>query len=220
MSARTTRIEAQWSVGVSADVDVDTPERALLQALDGGDADAFWQLWLRHRGHLYGVCLRRMNGLACDAADAMSRSMMVACAKMPQYATGIHNVQAWLTRLVLNVCSDIHREQRRMEVGVGISEDLAQIEYEHPQEQALSPEDVTLTHEGYDGIVRAIGALPPRLRDVARMHFLAEAPYESISQTLAITPANVRKRVQHAREMLKRTLPPRPHREEKPSPRP
>ncbi|HYC90751.1 MAG TPA: sigma-70 family RNA polymerase sigma factor [Thermoanaerobaculia bacterium] len=212
MSGRTISAQERWGAGTPAGANDDTPERALLQALDGGDGDAFWKLWLRHRGHLYDVCLRRMNGLSCDAADAMSRSMMVACSKMPQYATGINNVQAWLTRLVLNVCSDIHREQRRMAVGVGIAEELVQLEQEHPQEQALSPEDATITHEGYACIVRAIAALPPRLRDVARMHFLHEAPYESISRKLSITPANVRKRVQHAREILKRTLPTRPGR--------
>ena len=213
MSGRTSSIREQWGVGAQTDVDNDTSERTLLQALDDGDGDAFWKLWLRHRGHLYNVCLRRMNGLSCDAADAMSRSMMVACSKMPQYATGINNVQAWLTRLVLNVCSDIYREQRRMAVGVGMAEELVQIEQEHPQEQALSPEDVTITHEGYARSVRAIAALPPRLRDVARLHFLYEAPYESISRKLSITPANVRKRVQHAREILKQTLPTRPRRD-------
>lgn len=183
-------------------------ERLLLHALGGGDGDAFWRLWLHHRRHLHSVCLRRMNGVAVDAADAMSRSMMVAWTKMPHYAASIVNVQAWLTRVVLNVCSDIHREQRRMAVGVGTAEELVQIEQERPQEHALSPEDVTLTHEGYDCIVRAIAALPPRLRDVARMHFIAEVPYERISQRLSITQANVRKRVQHAREILRRNLPP------------
>lgn len=215
MSARTTRREEDWGAGAPAS-DVETPERTLLEALDGGDADAFWQLWLRHHRHLYNVCLRRMNGLSCDASDAMSRSMMVACSKMPQYANGINNVQAWLTRIVLNVCTDIQREQRRMAIGVGMAEELVQIEQEHPQEQPLSPEDVTLTHEGYACIVRAITELPPRLRDVAQLHFLAEAPYESISQKLSITQANVRKRVQLAREILRRNLPPRAKRNSTP----
>lgn len=214
MSSRLPRRDEEWSTTTPASGDEEPNERLLLDALGGGDMDAFWRLWLRHRGHLYSVCLRRMNGLSCEAADAMSRSMMVACSKMPQHATNIVNVQAWLTRLVLNVCSDIQREQRRIAVGVGTAEELMQIEQENPQERrTLSPEENTLTHEGYDGIVRAIAALPPRLRDVARMHFLAEAPYDRISEKLSITQANVRKRVQHAREILRRNLPARPNRD-------
>jgi RNA polymerase sigma factor (sigma-70 family) len=214
MSSGSPRRDEEWSTTAPAAAGEDPDERLLLDALGGGDGDAFWRLWLRHRAHLYTVCLRRMNGLPCEASDAMSRSMMVACSKMPHYATGINNVQAWLTRLVLNVCSDIQREQRRMAVGVGTAEELVQIEQDSPLERhSLSPEDVTLTHEAYDRIVRAIAALPPRLRDVARMHFLAEAPYERISEKLSITQANVRKRVQHARAILRQNLPTKPSRD-------
>jgi RNA polymerase sigma factor (sigma-70 family) len=204
------RRDEEWSAVAPNTAGEESDERLLLKALGGGDGDAFWRLWLRHRGHLYNVCVRRMNGLSSEAADAMSRSMMLACSKMPQYATGIVNVQAWLTRLVLNVCSDIRREERRMAVGVGTAEELVQIEQENVQEHVLSPEDMTLTHEGYDCIVRAIAELPPRLRDVAGMYFLAETSYERISAKLSITQANVRKRVQHARAILRQNLPLRP----------
>ncbi len=210
MPFRSARRDEEWSAVAPNPSGEQPDERLLLEALGGGDGDAFWRLWLRHRGHLYNVCVRRMNGLSSEAGDAMSRSMMLACSKMPQYATGIVNVQAWLTRLVLNVCSDIRREERRMAVGVGTAEELVQIEQENVQEHVLSPEDMTLTHEGYDCIVRAIAELPPRLRDVAGMYFLAETSYERISAKLSITQANVRKRVQHARAILRKNLPLRP----------
>ena len=203
MSSRTGAHDRARSFPSAADDDCELDDRSLLEALGVGDADAFWHLWLRHRGHLYSVCLRRMNGISCEAADAMSRSMLVACSKLPRYATGIVNIQAWLTRLVLNVCSDIQREQHRM-VGVGTVDDLVQLEQETRQDAPPSPEDITVTHETYDSIVHAIAALPPRLRGVARLHFLAEASYERIAEELSITQENVRKRVQHARALLRR----------------
>src|SRR5688572_31486824 len=85
----------------------------LLEHLSAGDDEAFWAIWQRYRRRLYDVCFRRMSGVHADAADAVSRSMMVAHDRLPTYAASIENVEAWLTRLTCNVCLDIHRERKR-----------------------------------------------------------------------------------------------------------
>jgi len=177
-------------------------ERVLLRSLSGGDRDAFWQLWLEHRLHLYGVCLRQMRGSTADALDAVSRSMLLAFRKLPAHATKIENLQAWLTRLTRNVCNDIHREQQRLTVG-GMDVDDFVDEESAAADPGPSPEEMVLSNEMRVRLQRAIDSLPPLLRDVARMRFLNEASYGAIASTLSITEPTARKRVQQARMVLR-----------------
>ena len=176
-------------------------ERVLLRSVSGGDREAFWQLWLEHRLHLYGVCLRQMRGSTADALDAVSRSMMLAFRKLPAHATKIENLQAWLTRLTRNVCNDIHREQQRLTVGMADDDSVA--EELLAADPSPSPEDVVLSNEMRVRLQTAIESLPPLLRDVARLRFLHEASYGSIASTLSITEPTARKRVQQARTVLR-----------------
>ncbi|MES9826389.1 MAG: sigma-70 family RNA polymerase sigma factor [Candidatus Thiodiazotropha endolucinida] len=50
----------------------------------------------------------------------------------------------------------------------------------------------------------SIENLPLQLRAVAQMHFVENNSYTEISQQLSITQANVRKRIQLARENIKK----------------
>jgi RNA polymerase sigma factor (sigma-70 family) len=179
-------------------------ERILLRSLSGGDREAFWPLWLEHRLHLYSVCLRQMRGSKADALDAVSRSMLLAFRKLPEYATKIENLQAWLTRLTRNVCADIRREQLRLTAG-GNGVDIDEIVAEEvgAADPSPSPEEVALSNETRIRLQRAIDSLPPLLRGVARMRFLHEDSYEAIASTLSITEPTARKRVQQARTVLR-----------------
>jgi len=177
----------------------------LLDRLGDGDQSAFWTLWTRYQHHLYTVCLRRMNGAHFDAADAVSRSMLVAQAKLPAYAANIENLEAWLTRLTCNVCLDMHRErQRALQGKVSLDEAIP------GDEPALScthsPEDDYLACEVREIVSGAIGALPATLRDAAQLRFVQETSYPVMARTLSITVENARKRVQQARAILRRRI--------------
>lgn len=175
-------------------------------SLSGGDHEAFWPLWLQHRLHLYGVCLRQMRGSKADALDAVSRSMLLAFRKLPAHAMKIENLQAWLTRLTRNVCADIRREQQRLGFVGGMAslaiEDIAPEELS-AADPSPSPEEVVLSNEVRIRFQRAIDSLPPLLRTVAQLRFLHEASYQAIASTLSITEPTARKRVQQARSVLR-----------------
>lgn len=180
-------------------------ERALLDSLGDGDESAFWSLWQEYQRHLYAVCLRQMKGAHFDAADAVSRSMMVARAKLPAYATHIDNLEAWLTRLTCNVCMDMHRERQRAQQGRINLDD-------HPplDDPALScghsPEDEYLSTEVGRIIAACIAELPLPLRDVANLRFVQEMDYPVIAELLDISVENARKRVQQARAFLRERI--------------
>ncbi|HEX9984398.1 MAG TPA: RNA polymerase sigma factor [Thermoanaerobaculia bacterium] len=177
-------------------------ENMLLRNLGGGDMAAFWPLWLQHRLHLYGICLRHMGGVPADAADAVSRSMLLAFNKLPAHADEIQNLQAWLTRLTRNVCIDMCRERQRITTGLVPVDDVAADDLT-PVDPRPSPEAEAMSNEMCSSLHRAIAELPPLLRQVAQLRFLYEAGYDTIASRLAITEATARKRVQQARMLLR-----------------
>ena len=184
----------------------ESEENRLLDTLRHGDRDAFWGLWEQYRDHMYGVCLRQMSGIHADAADAASRTMLVAWEKLPNSVGEILNVKAWLTRLGCNVCFDMHRERRRRTRAVDAFSTVAKMGTHPAVPDIPSPERKYLSDEAVGKIRAAIAELPPALREAADMRFLQDQSYEAIARKAEITEANARKRVQQARELLAQRL--------------
>jgi RNA polymerase sigma-70 factor (ECF subfamily) len=181
-------------------------ERGLLEKVSQGDREAFWSLWIMHRPHLLAVCYRQMQRVHADADDAMSRSMLLAHAKLPVYAAQIIDVEAWLTRLTSNVCLDIKKERCRGSRKSEALDERVLSRREATLPAPLSPEDSVLHAQMGTGIRSAIEALPRALRIVAELRFVHELGYDVIAERVAITEANARKRVQQAREFLRPRL--------------
>lgn len=181
-------------------------DRCLLERVSRGDTDAFWSLWMEHRPHLRAVCYRQMERVHADADDAVSRSMLVAYAKLPSYAAEILDVEAWLTRLACNVCLDMKKERCRGTRKSEVLDDQVLTRREASLPEPLSPEQSVLGAQLTNTILQAIDDLPDGLRAVARMRFVQEASYDAIAAELAITEVNARKRVQQAREQLRPRL--------------
>src|SRR5712692_1408926 len=169
-----------------------------------GDESAFWPLWQMHSSCLYQICLREMNGNREDAEDALAQAMMKALNKLYIFAPRIINPKAWLIRLTRNLCKDIHRTRARRRRIAG--------RLEHTAEKGQAAEAYNFWTAGhgdafpceleYD-LESMIDALPVRLREVCVLRFTHELPYKEIATRLALTQANVRKRIQQARAMLR-----------------
>lgn len=140
-----------------------------------------------------------------DAEDVLGRAMLKALEKLPAYAKEITNLSAWLTRVSYNLCMDLHRERARREVGVENLEDVEATDV-GSEINTESPESTLVRREQSARLRRAIANLPNNLREPFILRFLAELEYEDIAERLNLTPANVRKRVQLAREKLKEML--------------
>lgn len=181
-------------------------DRSLLEQLSRGDAEAFWSLWLKHRPHLHAVCFRQMQRVRADADDAVSRSMLLAHAKLPEYAQEIVDLEAWLTRLTCNVCLDIKKERGRGVRKAAALDEHALMRREPSLPEPLSPEETCLLRQLRETIRVAIEQLPPAIRIVAQLRFVDEASYAAIAEHLGITEANARKRLQQARALLRPRL--------------
>ena len=76
----------------------------LLRAHVDGDADAFGELFARHRDRLWAVALRTM-GNPEDAADGLQDGMIAAFRRAASFR-GEAAVTTWLHRVVVNACLD------------------------------------------------------------------------------------------------------------------
>jgi RNA polymerase sigma-70 factor (ECF subfamily) len=183
-------------------------DRKLLDDLSAGDSSAFWLIWLRHQQHLGAVCNRHMRRARTDAEDAVSRSMMTAREKLPEYAAEIIDVQAWLTRLTANVCLDIKKERCRGTRRADTLDENILARREATMTAPPTPEDTCFASQLREHIGDAFSRLPASLAAAARLRFLAEASYSTIAERLSITQTAARKRVQKARVALRRQLEP------------
>lgn len=181
-------------------------EQALLKLVSQGDRTAFWQLWRQYQDYLSRRCLIWMGCNHTDASEALSRATLKAWDKLPDYAGKITNPKAWLTRLTHNVCMDMHRERNRGARGIESIEEMAIKDDETVALTLASPESAVLRQELGMTIRSAINALPLRLRDPFILRYYHELSYQDIAQQLALSTANVRKRIQQAREILQKNL--------------
>ncbi|MBW4576204.1 MAG: RNA polymerase sigma factor [Aphanothece sp. CMT-3BRIN-NPC111] len=184
----------------------ESQEQILLTSLSQGDRSAFWQLWVRYQDYLYSRCLTWMAGNHMDASEALSRAMLKAWDKLPDYAGKITNLKAWLTRLTHNLCVDMHRERNRGARGIESIEEIAVGEDETVASTFESPDSAVLRHELGAIVRREIDALPPRLREPFILRCCQEMSYQDVAQRLTLSNDNVRKRIQQAREILQKQL--------------
>ncbi len=142
-----------------------------------------------------------------DAEEALSRAMVKAWDKLPDYAEKITNLRAWLTRLTHNLCVDIHRERRRQKaIQIEHIEDIATGENSAVISGCDSPELALLNHELGQYLREAIDSLPYRLRAPFTMRYCHQISYQDIAQKLAISLDNIYKRIQQARDILQKRL--------------
>ena len=180
--------------------------RSLLQDFAGGDGEAFWKLWVLYKNHLYHLCLWQMDGIREDAEDALSRVMLKAYEKLPCNAHQIQNVRAWLSKLTLNLCIDVHRERKRQFRRVESIDDARMSAVDLIRAASYSPEEWFLTQEVLSDVCNAIDDLPLRLREPFVLRFFQEMAYGDIAEKLTLSAENVRKRIQQARDILKGRL--------------
>jgi len=186
----------------------DEREGRLLEQLAAGDRAAFWELWQLHRSYLFGICAKHAGGINEEAEDVLSRAMLRAFEKMPAYAARINSPKAWLTRLTINLCVDMFRESRRRSSKTTNLDDLTGGDVQPASSTSDSPEEALLRLEVQSRLNSALSDLPAQVRGPFVLHFTEGVPCEDVGKAFSITAANVRKRIQRARYLLRQKLDP------------
>jgi len=166
---------------------------------------AFWRLWTAHQSYLRKQTLRLMSGNLADAEDALSNAMLKALQKFDTYAGAIVNERAWLTRLVHNVCMDLHRSNQR--IARSIDETVGgdfETSGAMPAASRRTPEDETLARRELRELAAELERMPRSLREPLLMRVLDDKSYDEISRELNLSNCAVRKRIQLARDFLRK----------------
>ncbi|MEM9090848.1 MAG: RNA polymerase sigma factor [Cyanobacteria bacterium P01_F01_bin.53] len=165
-------------------------------------SDEFWSLWLEHRDYLYRVCLKYTAGNQIDAKELLSQARDKAQAKWPKHAHKVTNPKSWLSSLTRHLYIDLYRSrERKTKLHSGLQKEALGAIAHHP-----SPNSNLLDSELRAYVYQLISALPPRLRTPVILRFHQEKSYKEIAFQLSISEATVRKRIQQARQKLRKPL--------------
>jgi len=177
-----------------------SPENAPLPPED------FWELWSAHQNQLLRQCMRLMSGNMADAEDALGNALVRASSHFAEGGgEGIANQRAWLSRLVHNSCIDFYRARSRQKrwtdevLAMADGDDIPSAPTPEP-----TPEEVAETGEAMRTLQTALDELPELLRVPLVLRFLEGLSYKEIADRLCIPNCTARKRVQLARERLRR----------------
>ena len=167
-------------------------DRELLSRHAGGDADAFGELFRRHRDRLWSVALRTL-GDPEEAADALQDAMLSAYRAAGSFR-GDSAVTTWLHRVVVNACLDrIRRRNSRPTVP------LPEVETET---RLPGPTDDIANTDLRLALASALATLPEEQRVALVLVDVEGYSVEETARVLGVASGTVKSRCARARAKL------------------
>lgn len=172
----------------------------LLRAHVEGDAEAFGELFSRHRDRLWAVALRTM-GNPEDAADGLQDGMIAAFRRAGSFR-GEAAVTTWLHRVVVNACLDRLRAAkiRRLEAMPDDVDDRGTLvaTAEHDDE----PDAAAEVAERRRRVLDALATLPPDQRAALVLVDMEGYPVAEVAVMLGCAEGTVKSRCSRGRARL------------------
>ena len=159
------------------------------------DCNRVAALFDAHHQRLYALA-RRLSSSADAARDLVQETFLRAARAPGAIPEGAGPEEAWLVRVLVNLCRDRWRQsatRRRLQGAV-----------EHAGRPETPDEEAALIARV--AVWDALGALPPRRRAVLVMHELEGQTTRQIARTLGVTEVTVRWHLARGRRDLRRML--------------
>ena len=153
-------------------------------------ADRLGTLFDAHHQRLYRLA-RRMSGSADEARDLVQDTFLRAARAPASVPAGPPAEEAWLVRVLVNLCRDRWRQTANRE----------------RLDRATAPTGIESADPEAAFVARsvvwaALATLDPRRRAVLVMHELEGSPVEVIARTLGVTSVTVRWHLSKGRRQL------------------
>lgn len=170
-------------------------ERRLLEATGQADREAFSRLYRRYEARVYGYARNfvRDSGLAEDLVV----ETMTAVWDGARTFDGRSRVSTWILGIARHKAIDAVRARTRQPATVQVD---AAHEVVCP---AVGPMESADAEQLARYTQRALESLSAEHREILRLAFYEELPYEEIAQLLQIRPNTVKTRVFYAKKSLK-----------------
>jgi len=176
---------------VSAVVVAAEPEDTVARAR-GGDVAAFDDLYRRHAGRVYGLCLR-ITADPARAEDGTQEAFIRAWQKLDTLRPG-GDFGAWVRRVAVNAVLGEGRSIRRRR------------QREAPLGEPAMP-DRSVTPPGLSlDLERALSRLPSGAREVFVLHDVEGYRHEEIGELLGVSSGTSKSQLHRARKLLREAL--------------
>jgi len=173
----------------------------LVRAAQQGDMEAFEELVARHRDKIYARAVSMMRNEE-EAIDLSQEAWVKGWQRLKQFQ-GEASFATWMTRIVINLCLDQLRKQKRQrtESIEAMSEESGGVE-RHMPVIAANPTAGLERRELRERIERALNQLSYEHRTVLVLHEFEEMEYKAIAKTMACSIGTVMSRLFYARRKL------------------
>jgi len=173
----------------------------LVRNAQAGDLGAFEELVARHRDKIYGRALSMMRNEQ-EAIDLSQEAWVKGWQRLNQFQ-GESSFPTWLTRIVINLCLDQLRKQKRRQAESieALDEDAGGVERQMPVVM-VNPTERLERGELRQRIDRALAQLSHEHRTVLVLHEFEEMEYKTIAKTMDCSIGTVMSRLFYARRKL------------------
>lgn len=148
-----------------------------------------------HHQRLFRLA-RRLSRNSDDARDLVQETFLRAARSPGSIPDGASHEEAWLVRVLINICRDRWRKTAVRARAHG---------FEIPEESGDNPESAVMARTM---VWRALDVLSPRRRAILVMYELEGAAIPSIAKMLGVTPVTVRWHLSRGRRELGKILGP------------
>src|SRR5580765_435749 len=177
------------------------PDEKLVRRAQRGDMVAFEELVGRHRDKIYARAFSMMRNEE-DAIDLSQEAWVKAWQRLKQFQ-GEASFVTWMTRIVINLCLDQLRKQKRLR-----AESIEQMDEEsggvERQMPVVTPNPTERLERGElrQRIDEALAKLSYEHRTVLILHEFEEMEYKEIAKAMECSIGTVMSRLFYARRKL------------------
>ena len=176
-------------------------DEMLVRASQKGDMKAFEELVARHRDKVYARAFSMVRN-EDSAIDLSQEAWVKAWQRLHQFQ-GEASFLTWMTRIVINLCLDQLRKQKRLraESIEQLDEELGGVERQMP---IITPNPTERLERGElrERIDRALAQLSYEHRTVLVLHEFQELEYKEIAKTMGCSIGTVMSRLFYARRKM------------------
>ena len=181
-------------------------DELIVERVLAGEKELYEVIMRRHNQRLFRISRAYVHD-ENDAEDVVQQAYINAYEHLGKFA-GRAQFSTWLTRITIN---EAIRTQRRASRSVRLEADPAGLREGHEPASPRSPvgeePDETVMNEELKGVLeRTIDGLPMKYRTVFVLREIEELSVAETSASLGISVANVKVRLNRAKEMLRRQI--------------
>lgn len=177
------------------------PDEKLVRRSQRGDMVAFEELVARHRDKIYARAFSMMRNEE-EAVDLSQEAWVKGWQRLKQFQ-GESSFVTWMTRIVINLCLDQLRKQKRQraESIEQLDEELGGVERQMPT-VTINPTEGLERSELRARIDRALNLLSHEHRTVLILHEFEDLEYKEIAKRMECSIGTVMSRLFYARRKM------------------